>query len=82
MDGEGLFPELLGLPSSSHPARETLSVLATIANGFAEDFITLSGGNYHIELLEVSSSSPASAILQSANPLVLHESTVLPVRVN
>lgn len=82
VDGEGLFPDLIGLPSSSHPVRETLSVLATIGNGFAEEFITLGGGNYSIELLEVGSSSPATAILESANPLVLHESTVLTVRVN
>lgn len=82
VDGEGLFPDLVGLPSNSHPARQTLSVIATLGNGFAEDFITLAGGNYHIDILKIDSGTPATADMQSANPLVLYETTVLTVRVN
>ena len=79
---EGLFPGLVGSPSASHPATVTLTVQATGANGIAENAAEVRGGTYDLTLLRVPDDNPATALVQSDNPLVLYADTTVIVRVN
>lgn len=79
---QGLFPGLVGDPSGLHQSTVTISVLSTGDDGIAQLSEDATGGNYSIELLEVDSDEPATALVLSETPLVLFEDTAVVVRVN
>ncbi|MCC7479770.1 carboxypeptidase regulatory-like domain-containing protein [bacterium] len=82
VSAEALFPGLVGVPSDSHPQAETLSVQATSLGGFAEGSLTVPGSTYEISLLNISSNEPATAIVNTANPLAVDGDETIDVRVN
>jgi hypothetical protein len=79
---EALFPGLIGVPSDSHPQPETLSVVATSLGGFAEGSLEVPGSTYDISLLNIGDSDPATALVNSANPLPVDGDETVIVRVN
>ena len=79
---EDLFGSLSGPPSASHPEREELSIVSTGPNGIANIFEIVPGGTYEITLLEIDTSSPATALVDGDNPLVLFEDATVVIRVN
>jgi len=79
---QALFQGLVGNPSDNHPSTETIIVQATGANGIAENSEQISGGNYALSLLNINDDEPATALVTSENPLILHENTTVTVRVN
>jgi hypothetical protein len=78
----GLFPTMSGQPSDFHPTPKILSVQATGADGFAADSVDTVGGTYRLDLLEIDSSDPATALVMSDNPLPLAGDSTVVVRVN
>jgi hypothetical protein len=80
----GLFvPELVSEPSQSHPVAKLLSVQSTGVGGVANSVLTeVVGGTYALDLLEIGSSQPATALVTSANPLPLGGPATVVVRVN
>ena len=78
----GLFPGFVGEPSDVHPTTITLTIQATGLGGIAETTENVQGGNYDLMLLNVYDDEPATALVQSENPLVLHENSTVIVRVN
>lgn len=77
-----LFPGLVGLPSASHPSNLAITVQSTGADGLSDSDEVLPGGVYQLNLLNVNDDQPATALVTSGNPLVLHEDAVVVVRVN
>ncbi len=82
VSAEALFPGLVGVPSDTHPQAETLSVQATSLGGFAEGSLIVPGSTYLISLLNISSNQPATAIVNTANPLPVDGDETIDVRVN
>lgn len=82
VSSEALFPGLVGVPSDAHPQAETLSVQATSLGGFAEGVLTVPGSTYEISLLNISSNTAATAIVNSDNPLAVDGDETIDVRVN
>jgi hypothetical protein len=78
----GLFPGLIGEPSDTHPGAVTLTVQATGANGISTSSVDAAGSTYDLRLLNVSDDDPATAMVQSVNPLALFQDSVVVVRVN
>lgn len=77
-----LFPGLVGDPSDSHPSTVGITVQSTGANGIADSNEQIAGGVYELELLNVQDDNLATALVTSANPLVLYENSIVIVRVN
>ncbi|MDQ3023679.1 MAG: hypothetical protein M3R04_04720 [bacterium] len=82
VDDNGLFPTLVGAPSDLHPVSKLLSVQSTGQGGFADDTLTAVGGSYQLDLLEIDSSSAATALVTTDNPLALGSDSTVVVRVN
>jgi len=78
----GLFPGLVGKPGDTHPETVDISVQATGLDGIADTSRTASGGNYSLRLLNISDDNQPTALVQSANPLVLYQDSTVIVRVN
>jgi hypothetical protein len=77
-----LFQGLVGDPSDGHPETVTITVQAAGLNGIAENSEQVPGGLYELSLLNVQNDTPATALVNSDNPLALHEDAIVVVRVN
>jgi hypothetical protein len=77
----GLFDDSI-VPSDLHPAPRTITVQSTGADGIADSSTEAIGGTYRLEVLEVDSNEPATAVINSDNPLPLADDTTVVVRVN
>jgi hypothetical protein len=82
VEDNDLFPTLQTHPSVQQPPDFTFVVAATGANGIATGLQNVAGGNYTLTLLNVSTDTPATALVTSSNPLVLATNAVIVVRVN
>jgi len=78
----GLFPGLVGQPSDGHPDTTAITIQSTGDDGIADSSEELPGGVYQLKLLNVHNDDPATALVTSASPLVLHMDDVVVVRVN
>jgi hypothetical protein len=77
-----LFPELDGLPSDLQPTQKLFTVQSTDINGMADGELSAVGGAYNLDVLKRDSLDPATAIVQSNNPLALAGDSTVVVRVN
>lgn len=77
-----LFPGLVGLPSAGHPSTMAITVQSTGSSGIADADEVMPGGVYELKLLNILDDNPATALVTSPNPLVLHADDTVVVRVN
>jgi hypothetical protein len=82
VDAHELFPGLVGVPSDVHPETMTVSVQSTGVGGVADQSAEVAGGVYELLLLNIHDDNPATALVESENPLVLHTGATVIVRVN
>jgi hypothetical protein len=78
----GYFNGMVGEPSDRHPSAVTLLVQSTGADGMADAQHLMDGGTYNITLLKVFNDDPATALVQSDNPLAIAEDSTIVIRVN
>lgn len=78
----GLFAGRNVTPSDQQPLDVTIAVQATGTDGIAQGQANVAGGTYDLELVNIGDDQPATALVNSDNPLALSEDTVVVVRVN
>jgi hypothetical protein len=82
VSANSLFPGLSGSPSDLQPTSKLFTVQSTGLAGMADGDLSVEGGTYQLELLKRDSLDPATAIIQSENPLALASDSTVVVRVN
>jgi hypothetical protein len=82
VDAHELFPGLVGVPSDTHPETLTITVQSTDADGIADQSAEVAGGVYELSLVNVEDDNPATALVESDDPLVLHADGTVIVRVS